>query len=55
MFLSLFVCVLATLRKNFGTHLHEIFQEGWQANEQIIKFSWQPSLRIRIHIAMRCW
>ena len=26
----LFVCVLATLRKIFGTDLHEIFREGWQ-------------------------
>jgi len=40
MFSSLFVCfsvcLLATLRKNFRTDLHEIFREGWQwANEQI--------------------
>jgi len=26
----LFVCLLATLRKNFQTDLHEIFREGWQ-------------------------
>ena len=26
----LFVCLLATLRKNFQTDLHEIFGEGWQ-------------------------
>jgi len=34
----LFVCLLATLRKNFGTDLHENFREGWQwASEQKIK------------------
>ena len=34
MFSSLFVCLLATLHKNFGTDFHEIFREGWQwANE----------------------
>jgi len=43
MFASLFVCLLATLRKNVQTDLHEIFREGWQlANEQMIKF-WWPS------------
>ena len=32
----LFVCLLSTLRKNFGTDLHEIFREGWQwANERL--------------------
>jgi len=36
------VCLLATLRKNFGTDLHEIFSEGWQwASEQMIKFWWR--------------
>jgi len=36
------VCLLATLRKNFRTDLHEIFREGWQwANEQVIKFWWR--------------
>ena len=40
MFSSSF-CLLATLRKNFQTDLHEIFREGWQwANEQMIKFWW---------------
>jgi len=35
----LFVCLLATLRKNFQTGLHEIFREGWQwASEQMVKF-----------------
>jgi len=30
----LFVCLLATLRKNFWTDVHEIFSKGWQwANE----------------------
>ena len=38
MFSSLFVCLLATLRKNFQTDLHEISREGWQwASEQTIK------------------
>jgi len=33
--LFVFVCLLATLRKNFRTDLHEIFWEGWRwANEQ---------------------
>jgi len=32
------VCLLATLRKNFRTDLHEVFREGWQwAKEQMIK------------------
>jgi len=31
----LFVCLLATMRKNFETDLHKIFREGWQwANEK---------------------
>ena len=35
----LFVSLLATLRKNFRTDLHEISREGWQwANELTIKF-----------------
>jgi len=39
MFSSLFVCLLATLRKNFRTDLHELFSEGWQwASEQMVKF-----------------
>jgi len=24
------VCLLGTMRKNFGLDLHEIFMEGWQ-------------------------
>jgi len=44
----LFVCLLATLHKNFQTDLHSIFREGWQwANEQVIKFWWQSGSRIR--------
>jgi len=36
------VCLLATLRKNFRTNLHEIFREGWQwDNEQMVKFWWR--------------
>ena len=35
----MFVCLLANLRKNFQTDLHEIFREGWQwANKQMVKF-----------------
>ena len=35
-------CLLEILHKNFHTHLHEIFIEGWQwANEQLIKFWWR--------------
>jgi len=42
MFSSLFVCLLATLRKNFQTDLYGIFREDWQwANEQMIKFWWR--------------
>ena len=37
----LFVCLLATLRTNFWTDLHEIFSEGWQwVKEQLIKYWW---------------
>jgi len=62
MFSSLFVCLsvflLATLRKDFRTDLHEIFREGWQwASEQTSKFWWRSvsemvaiRIRIRIHI-----
>ena len=36
------VCLLATLRKNFRTDLHEIFSEGWQwASQQMCTFWWQ--------------
>jgi len=28
------VCLLATLRKTFGTDLHEIFSEGWQRTDE---------------------
>ena len=42
MFSSLFVCLSATLRKNFRTNLHEIFREDWQwASEQMVKFWWR--------------
>jgi len=51
MFSSLFVCVLATMQKNFRMDLHEIITKGWQwANEQVIKFQWQsgsPDFQIR--------
>jgi len=35
----LFVCLLATLRKNVRTDLHKICRQGWQwADEQMVKF-----------------
>jgi len=47
----LFVFLLATLRKNFRTDLHEIFREGWQwTNEQMTKVWWRSGSRIRIRI-----
>jgi len=52
--LFVFVCLLATLRKNFQTNLHEIFTQGWQwAIEQIVKFWWRSGSRIRIRIRIR--
>jgi len=37
------VRLLATLRKNFGTDLHEVFREGWQwATEQSLTFGGDP-------------
>ena len=45
------VCLLATLRINFWTDLHEIFREGWQwASEQVIKFWWLSGWQTRIWI-----
>jgi len=50
----LFVCLLATLRKNFQIDLHEIFREGCQwAKEQMIKFWWRSGSRIRIATLVR--
>jgi len=44
----LFVCLIASLCKNFHTDLHEIFTEGWQwATEQLIKFRWRSGLPSR--------
>jgi len=41
------VCLLAALRKNCRTDLHEIFRKGWQwANEQMIKF-WCRSVDLK--------
>jgi len=35
------VCLLATLRNNFLTDLHEILRESWQwATEQLVEFWW---------------
>ena len=40
--LSVFVCLLTMLHKNFRTDFHEIFREHWQwANEQMMKFQWR--------------
>ena len=53
----LFVCLLATLCKNFRMDLHEIFREGWQwASEEMIKFWWRSGWQIWIRIAtlVRC-
>jgi len=51
MLLSLFVCLVATLCRNFRTDLHEIFSEGWQRpDERTIKFWWRSRSRIRIRI-----
>jgi len=48
------VYLLATLRKNFQTDLHEIFRNGWQwANEQRIKFWRRSGSRIRMQIPIR--
>ena len=45
------VSLLATLRKNVRTDLHEIFRNGWQrSNEQMVKFWWRSGSRIRIRI-----
>jgi len=53
-FVCLFVCLLATLRKNFQTDLHEIFSEGWQwASEQTVKFWCRSGSGIRIRIRIR--
>jgi len=47
----LFVRLLATLRENFRTDLHEIFWEGWQwVIEQTVKFRWRSGSLIRIRI-----
>ena len=48
------VCLLATLRKNFRTDLHEIFREGCQwTSDQTIKFWLRSESRIRIRIQIR--
>jgi len=48
-FSSLFVCLLATLCKNFQTDLHDIFMENWQwADKQMIKFWWQLAIRVTV-------
>jgi len=48
------ISVLATLRKNLQTDLHEIFREGWQwANEQMIKFWCDPDHRLDTGFVLR--
>ena len=43
------VCLLATLRQNFRTDLHEVFRKGWQwTSEQITKIS--VAIRINVWI-----
>jgi len=54
MFLSLFVCLLATSRKNFRMDLHEIFRKVWQwASEQMVKFRWRSPHRLDTGIVFR--
>jgi len=31
----MFACLLATVRKNLRTDLHEIFREGWQRTNEL--------------------
>jgi len=51
LFVCLSVCLLATLRQNCRTDLHEIFRKGWQlAIEQMINFCWRSGSGIRILI-----
>jgi len=51
---SLSLCLLATLRNNFQTDLHEIFRAGWQwATEQTVKFWWRSGSQIRIRIRIQ--
>ena len=51
LFVCLFVCLSATLRKYFQTELHEIFREGWQCTiEQMVTFWWRSGSQIRIRI-----
>jgi len=47
----LYVCLLATLRKDLQMDLHEIFREGWQwTSEQMIKFGGDPDYRLDTEI-----
>jgi len=52
----LFVCVwlLATLRKNFRTDLHEIFRQGWQwPTNKWLNFGGDPDYRLDTEIVFR--
>jgi len=43
------VCLLATLRKNLQTDMHELLREDWQwAVEQMVKFWWHPDHPLNI-------
>jgi len=46
--------LLATLRKNLQTDLHEIFREGWQwAIEHMLNFGGDPNQRLHTGIVFR--
>ena len=52
--MSLFVCFLATLRRNSQTDLHEIFREGWQwITEQRLNFGGDPDPYPNRHQSLR--
>ena len=54
LFVCLFVYLLATLRKNFRTDLHDIFRESLQwANEQVVKFRCRSGSRNRMATLVR--
>jgi len=55
MFSSLFVCLLATLRKNFRTDLHEIFREGWlwAIEQKRLNFGGDPDYHLDTGIVFR--
>ena len=52
MFSLLFVCLLATLRKNSGTDLHKIIRDGWPMNKWL-NFGGDPDHRLDTGIVFR--